>query len=165
LNDYLIFKKEFKMRKKMLLTLALAVAGPAIADLPQEVFKDGLEERARKETGIMVRKGVIKGVIDSVIHLNSVLQKTCPHSINEEGTKNIKDIQEAIILLEEISFFCMFPAIDWLDEPESPGKILIGVNYLKQHPEKKTPEVLERIKELINRGNHPIIQKLLQEIC
>lgn len=152
------------MQKILPMTALLSISSAQTWGVtPEGIFADGLQESPGNKTGIVVRKGTIKALIDNVILLNKEIGKGSNKLDPRNDLKQtVRDIKEAIPLLEDVFVFDVFPIEDWFDSADRAGNVMVGVFYLKEYPEKLTQSLRDKMEKMLKQDLHPVLRMELE---
>lgn len=110
------------------------------------------------------RKGIIAATLNNVALLNSLLIEESSVNNRAKLQKIIDAICPLIPSLRIVGVFDFFTVEEWLSTETQPGRIFVAVLYLQQHPQKITPEIRERLKEIQSQAKMSILSETIRQV-
>ena len=141
-------------------------SGKAI--LPQDVLPDG-KDSIQLADGTVARKGTIKATLDNIDLLNEILSTEASSKVRQEKIDAIlQNVGEMMPILNSLGIFRVFRISEWLQGNQNPGRMLVGLTYLKTYFQQESiPEqeiILVRLQEILATSLDSEILSRTQEI-
>lgn len=131
-----------------LTTLSWAEITELKALRPSDILPDGIDSR-KTEDGTKIRKGTIKTTIENIKILNEILAAPAMPERKQIIEKNLEPVVELIKPIEQGGLFEFFEPLEWLQDDQNQGRILVTALYLKSFPNQVTPIVKGRLEDLL----------------
>ncbi len=139
--------------------LSLVGASQAVAApfSPEAILPDGSDftiavNPYTQESG-KARKGIIAATLNNVVILNQLLAQENSSAREEDIKAVVAAIDQLIPSLSYVGMFDFFEPVYWIGQGEQIGRIVTIALYFKHYPEKSTPELKQKVSELIRVAN------------
>lgn len=110
------------------------------------------------------RKGIIAATLNNIALLNGLLLEENQPGNQTKLQKIIDATSSLISSLRIVGVFDLFTIQEWLSTDTQPGRILVAIFYLKQHPQKITPEIKERLVAIQNQTRIDTLSEAIRQI-
>lgn len=132
---------------------------------PEGIFADGLDATTVENpyTGgkAFARKGTVAATLKNIALLNELLSKS-DHS--EQVNTILQEVHKLIPSLIAIGVFDFFEPLEWISNNGQPGRQLVGLLYLETHRERLSDELVQGLKAMDIKAQHPRVQEALARV-
>jgi hypothetical protein len=174
LPNCLLTKETYKERKRKMKIISIALLKVALATTahstitetpsttpvrPIDILPDRQDSQVA-EDGTVVRKGTIKSTIDNIQVLNNIFKLPAGQERQQKLQSVLHVMDELMKPLYHVGAFSFFTPLEWLQDSNNQGRILIALVFLQKFPAEVTAQIKQRLKVLLPQCSPEVQQRI-----